>query len=760
MKRILQNSFSKTILCLLVALLSGGTAWAQVAYRTIDFANCDRSRYATNHGTTWTATNTSENFRVTLTSFNNAANANSGYWDYIACGRAWSLLYDRSVVATITTGLIDKPITQIDLTISQLSSSYADNVNSITLETSSDYTTWNPAGTFAIGAGKQSVTLSTPTANLFYRIVVDCDESSAFLDAGQDNFVQISKVVFNKAADDPNAVPAPTITGNPQPTFPTQTLVTISRPDGVNSVLYSLDGGATWQTYTSALTLTKTTTVMAKAIRGNKESEVVSKCFSHADDVVECTWNLKAAPTGGTPTANQALWTDDAEGNHTGAVMTLEKGGSSTNVTAHIGNNNDGTYFYSGQNLTVGPVEGYTITSVEFTCGSTAYATALEGCGWSNATVTRAGTKVTVTPIDGTQPIYMVVTAETHVTSVTVHYSPTEQPHIEVAEHELNVSSASAEGTIELEYHGGLSPNNVTVEVSGENSDWISSVSIVDGNVSYRIDANTTTANRTARIRVMSKNTDDYITVTQAAAYVLADGTGADNTTLISEHNGEKCSAVLSGRTFAKNKWYTLCLPFDVDLNAEGCPLAGADARMLNDQTHIEGHTLKLEFTNVSELVAGTPYIIRWTSGDFETISSPAFADVTISSVTNDTKFTLDGGRTITFMGTYKFTKYGAVDQSILFISSNTIYYVGENTTIGAQRGYFKLGGFIYNGTGSTSTGVKEFGITLLDEDPTGIDEFKFEENSNDAIYNLSGQRMGKMQKGINIVNGKKIMVK
>lgn len=760
MKRILQNSFGKTILCLLVALMSGGTAWAQVPYRTIDFTtanSCVRSAHATNHGTTWTATNTSENFRVTLTNFNNDDNTSNPYWNYIACGRAYSLTQDNSVVATITSGLIDKPITKVDLTISQIN---ADYVNSIALQTSSDYTTWNTVGTFNKSTStNNSVTLPTPTANLFYRIVVDCEEGGWFLNWGSDNFVRITKVVFNKAADDPNAVPVPTITGNPQPTFQTQTLVTISRPDGAESVQYSTDGGITWQTYTSIFTLTKTTTVKAKAIRGNRESEEVSKCFSHEDDVVDCTWNLMLAPTGGTPTANQALWTDDADGNHTGAVMTLAKGGSSTNVNAHIGNNGDGTYFYSGQNLTVGPVEGYTITSVEFTCGSTAYATALEGCGWSNATVTRAGTKVTVTPIDGTQPIYMVVTAETHVTSVTVHYSPTEQPHIEVAEHEKNVSSASAEGTIELEYHGGLSPNNVTVEVSGENSDWISSVSIVDGNVAYRIEANTTTASRTARIRVMSKNTDDYITVTQAAAYVLADGTGADNTTLISEHNGEKCSVVLSGRTFAKDKWYTLCLPFNVTI--ANSPLAGADARMLNGQTHIEGHTLKLEFTNVSELVAGTPYIIRWTSNDFETISSPAFADVTISSVTNDTEYGLEGGRTITFMGTYKFTKYGAVDQSILFISSNTIYYVGENTTIGAQRGYFKLGGFIYNGTGSTSTGVKEFGITLLDEDPTGIDDVNDNLNLNDEpIYNIAGQRINKMQKGINIVNGKKIMVK
>ena len=32
--------------------------------------------------------------------------------------------------------------------------------------------------------------------------------------------------------------------------------------------------------------------------------------------------------------------------------------------------------------------------------------------------------------------------------------------------------------------------------------------------------------------------------------------------------------------------------------------------------------------------------------------------------------------------------------------------------------------------------------------------------NGNANIYNVAGQRMGKMQKGINIVNGKKIIIK
>ena len=45
----------------------------------------------------------------------------------------------------------------------------------------------------------------------------------------------------------------------------------------------------------------------------------------------------------------------------------------------------------------------------------------------------------------------------------------------------------------------------------------------------------------------------------------------------------------------------------------------------------------------------------------------------------------------------------------------------------------------------------------LIEPNPTGISSASEEEE--ETIYNLSGQRLQKMQKGINIVNGKKIMV-
>ena len=51
---------------------------------------------------------------------------------------------------------------------------------------------------------------------------------------------------------------------------------------------------------------------------------------------------------------------------------------------------------------------------------------------------------------------------------------------------------------------------------------------------------------------------------------------------------------------------------------------------------------------------------------------------------------------------------------------------------------------------------MKSFGINL-DDDATGISTVEtFTEEG--AIFNLAGQRLQKMQKGINIVNGKKVL--
>jgi len=82
-------------------------------------------------------------------------------------------------------------------------------------------------------------------------------------------------------------------------------------------------------------------------------------------------------------------------------------------------------------------------------------------------------------------------------------------------------------------------------------------------------------------------------------------------------------------------------------------------------------------------------------------------------------------------------------------------YKVGEDVTIPAGKAYLE----VKTTSSDPESGVKAFygfeddatGIEAIDHSPLTIEG---------AVYNLAGQRLQKMQKGINIVNGKKIAVK
>ena len=75
-------------------------------------------------------------------------------------------------------------------------------------------------------------------------------------------------------------------------------------------------------------------------------------------------------------------------------------------------------------------------------------------------------------------------------------------------------------------------------------------------------------------------------------------------------------------------------------------------------------------------------------------------------------------------------------------------FYQAETGTIKAGKAYLEV-----------ASDVKAFYFLFPDDDATAISTVNGEESMvNGSVYNLAGQRLQKMQKGINIVNGKKIM--
>ena len=101
-----------------------------------------------------------------------------------------------------------------------------------------------------------------------------------------------------------------------------------------------------------------------------------------------------------------------------------------------------------------------------------------------------------------------------------------------------------------------------------------------------------------------------------------------------------------------------------------------------------------------------------------------------------------------------------ALAGTVAAISRPTDSYI-LSTSGGANVGFYKDGastipGFKAYLPASSGTNVKFFSF---EDDEDAINSL-FNENGDAEIYNLAGQRINKLQKGVNIVNGKKVLVK
>ncbi len=227
---------------------------------------------------------------------------------------------------------------------------------------------------------------------------------------------------------------------------------------------------------------------------------------------------------------------------------------------------------------------------------------------------------------------------------------------------------------------------------------------------------------------------------------ILIFADNANNTSDIDAFNGQTVDVQLAGRTLYKDgSWNTICLPFDVTI--AGSPLDGATVMELNTtSSSLNESTLTLNFTEVTTIDAGKPYLIKWASGDNLTEDDLVFNDVTIEK---DLVPAVVGSNVITFSGNYAPVKFEANDESILYVGANNkLYYPNAEVTMNAFRAYFQVDG---------SSLIKHFALKFSGDDATGISTVEAGDGS-ETIYNVAGQRLNKAQKGVNIVNGKKIL--
>ena len=267
---------------------------------------------------------------------------------------------------------------------------------------------------------------------------------------------------------------------------------------------------------------------------------------------------------------------------------------------------------------------------------------------------------------------------------------------------------------------------------------------------------------------------DVTLTYTRPTVTLADNGNDADaNATTIAANNGYLCNVTLSGRTLYKdNSWNTICMPFAMtaeQIALEGSPLKNATIKELDTdgyydaggnryvtagegrhRTGLDGTTLYLNFKDATAITAGTPYIIKWTSGS--DIINPVFRAVTVTNG-SPAEVTSNDGK-VSFQGTYAPAALTKDDPSNLYLGeTNTLYYPNvDGFKVNAFRAYFHLSG----------ASVREFILNFGDE-TTGIEPPTISpegERTDGVLYDLQGRRvLSPLTPGLYIRNGKKVII-
>lgn len=250
------------------------------------------------------------------------------------------------------------------------------------------------------------------------------------------------------------------------------------------------------------------------------------------------------------------------------------------------------------------------------------------------------------------------------------------------------------------------------------------------------------------------------------ASYTATDVTldgNADNTDAINKLEvGKQYNVTLNNRTFHKDKWYAVVLPFSVS-QKQMKDVFGKDVKVLH-YSDVEGTDLNLFEHFYQMIVGGTPVLVK----PSQDVTNPVFYNVTLTS-----KKVVDIENTgFKCTGSWDNVDFPAYSYFI-DAKTNSFYQYDptkvETNTVKPHAGAFRSW-IIASENASTAkqltmhiNGIEEQGkTTAIWNAISGNDDAEVASN---GIYSLSGQRMNaadtsSLPKGIYIVNGKKFIVK
>lgn len=230
---------------------------------------------------------------------------------------------------------------------------------------------------------------------------------------------------------------------------------------------------------------------------------------------------------------------------------------------------------------------------------------------------------------------------------------------------------------------------------------------------------------------------------------------GADLTPVITKAKGATVQRVTLNRHFvADGGWHTLCLPFNLTAQDIEEVMRGAEVAEFYAVTMEADGALTLGFRPVTHTLAGHPYLVRMA----REVEQCVFENKLIASAqpVPVTLTTADGSEYI-FQGIYATTRLQGTDYRFLRSNGTSFAVPNGEGKVDATRAYFVF-----------SLPIESAQCVFLPatsgiEAPDAVGSTSLRQGARSNIaYDLMGRRLftTKQQKGIVVVNGKKMWLK
>jgi len=218
-----------------------------------------------------------------------------------------------------------------------------------------------------------------------------------------------------------------------------------------------------------------------------------------------------------------------------------------------------------------------------------------------------------------------------------------------------------------------------------------------------------------------------------------------DEVTLLDAATEAPAASSLANVTYARNLtagYNSLVLPFEVTKEE-----LGDVKRILEfEGSEAVGEDFKLNFKEVEKVEANKPYLVEMNAATTDGLNFT-------SKVVAPAEDLSMGDENFKFVGSYVALEKGndVIKAGDYGCATTGLKKAKDGVAMKAFRAYMK------NYTNNPEAGVRVF---VDGEEATGIQAVEILESLTDGIYNLQGQKVNKAQKGVYIVNGKKVILK